>query len=170
MSLDDLGLEPFTLISASGLEGHQQCVVDGRTTVHGGLGGETAPGVLAELERLSSGRPYLWCSQNDTPSVAREENQNRTVPKGSARRRIPVPRVRLRLNRPPHFTVHGPRGNQAGLSQGRLGIGAENVGCLDHLVGRAQRALADQHRHPLAGVEHHGGAGEVFLSRHDTRA
>ena len=53
---------------------------------------------------------------------------------------------------------------QRRLAEQRLGdAGAEQVGDLDHLVGRAQGAGADQHRDPLAGVQHLGGALQLVF-------
>ena len=57
---------------------------------------------------------------------------------------------------------------QRGLAEQRLGdAGAELVGDRDDLVGRVQRAGADQDRDLLAGVEHLGGAAQVALVGHD---
>ncbi len=54
-----------------------------------------------------------------------------------------------------------------GLAEQRLGhTGAHPLSDLDYLLGRAERAGADQHRHPLAGVEHLGGTGEIGRRRH----
>ena len=47
---------------------------------------------------------------------------------------------------------------------------AEQLRDLDHLVAGVQRALADEHRDLLAGVQDLGGALEVVVRRDDDRA
>ena len=57
-----------------------------------------------------------------------------------------------------------------GPAEQRLGdAGAQDLGHLDDLVGRLERARADQHRDPLAGVQDVGRAPQVGLGGHDPR-
>src|SRR5438094_919574 len=57
-----------------------------------------------------------------------------------------------------------------GASVQRLGYAsAENLCGLDHLVGRAERSLADQHGDLGPGVQHLGGAAQVLVMGNDAR-
>ena len=71
-----------------------------------------------------------------------------------------------RAEQPDRARDEGKVVGQHVLAQERLGhAGAEELGCLDHLVGGAVGALADQHHDLPALVEDCGGPVEVGLGR-----
>ena len=59
---------------------------------------------------------------------------------------------------------------QHGLTEQRLGdAGAQSIGDCDDLIGRVERARADQDRDFLAGVQHVGGLAQLALVGDDFR-